>query len=45
MEFMAPHTVALCGCGGPRESFCEGIRPKIGFWPARRAVRQEEGKV
>jgi CDGSH-type Zn-finger protein len=46
MQIIAFKTVALYVCGGPRtESFCEGAHSKIGFRPARRVIRQEEGKV
>jgi hypothetical protein len=31
MKSMAPNTVALCRCGGPTESFCNGTRTKVGF--------------
>jgi CDGSH-type Zn-finger protein len=45
METMAPNAVALCRCGGPTESFCNGTHTKVGFRAAQRAVRREGGQV
>ena len=46
MEAAAPDTVALCRSGGlTTEPCCDGIRAKIGFCAAQKAVRREGGRV